>query len=173
MPIVVSVAGRSNSGKTTLLEKLIGELKRRGHKVAAVKHSIHDVDLDQPGKDSWRLARAGSDAVVVSSPKKISLNKKLDQEASVEQILSLLGNEYDVILLEGFKGARIPRIEVHRRELGELVCPPGEVIATITDEPLDVDVPQFSADQIGLLADFLEGQLASPTVVTSRVTRNR
>ena len=160
MPIVVSVAGRSNSGKTTILEKLIGELKRRGHRVAAVKHSGHDVDLDQPGKDRWRFAKAGSDAVVITSPRQISLTKKLDREASVEQVLSFLGDDYDVFLLEGFKRARIPRIEVHRKEVGELVCPPGELIAIVTDEPLDAGVRQFSADQVGLLADFLEEHFA-------------
>jgi len=166
MPIVVSVAGRSNSGKTTLLEKLIGELKRRGHRVAAVKHSLHDVDLDQPGKDSWRLAKSGSDAVVVISPGKLSLTKKLNHEASVEQILELLGDDYDLVLMEGFKGARIPKIEVHRRDLGELVCPPAEVIAVVTDEPLDVGVRQFSAEEIGPLADFLERRIVRRDAVT-------
>jgi len=172
MPIVVSVAGRSNSGKTTLLEKLIGELKRRRHRVAAVKHSVHDVDMDQPGKDSWRLAMAGSDAVVLSSRGKISLTKKMDEEASVEQILSLLGDGYDVVLLEGFKGAKIPKIEVHRKEVGELVCPPAELMAVVTDEPLDLDIRQFSADQIGLLADFLEEQFGTRDAVIPCVTRN-
>lgn len=170
MPIVISLAGRSNSGKTTLLVKLIGELKRRGHNVAAVKHSVHEVDLDQPGKDSWRLARAGGDAVMVSSPNRVYLAKKLDGEASVEELLALLGNEFDVVLMEGFKGATIRKIEVHRKELGGLVCPPGETIAVVTDEPLDVNVPQFTADQIGLLADFVEGQPAVPPAVPASVT---
>ena len=109
-----------------------------------------------------RLARAGSDAVVIASPGKIALAKKLDREASVEQILSLLGDDYDAVLLEGFKRAGIPKIEVHRKEAGELMCPPGELIAIISDEPLNVGIRQFSADQVGLLADFLEEHFAIP-----------
>lgn len=173
MPIVVSVAGRSKSGKTTLLEKLIGELKRRGRRVAAVKHSVHEVDLDQPGKDSWRLARAGSDAVAIASPGKISVTKKLSREASVEEILALLGNDYDVVLLEGFKGTRIPRIEVHRKEVGELVCEPAGLIAVVTDEALDVDFRQFSVDQVGPLADFLEGHFAVSALASPCVTEKK
>jgi len=173
MPIVISLSGRSNSGKTTLLEKLIGELKRRGHKVAAVKHSFHDIDLDQPGKDSWRLARAGSDAVLVSSPNKLYLSRKLNAEAPFEELLALLADEYDVVLMEGFKGASIGKIEVHRKELGGLVCPRGETIAVVTDEPLDVDVPQFTADQIELLADFVESQPELPPIVPASMADGR
>lgn len=66
---IVCIVGKSNVGKTTLLEGLITELKRRGHRVATVKHDVHGFEIDQPGKDSWRHAQAGSDAVVISSPK--------------------------------------------------------------------------------------------------------
>ena len=66
MPPIISIVGKSNSGKTTFLEKVVRELKRRGYRVAVVKHSTHDIKIDQPGKDTWRLAQAGSDVVVFS-----------------------------------------------------------------------------------------------------------
>ena len=85
---VVSFVGRSNSGKTTLLEKVIRALKLRGYRVAVIKHSHHDFDLDQTGKDTWRFAQAGSDAVVISSPQKLALIKKTDHDANLEELSS-------------------------------------------------------------------------------------
>jgi len=73
---VVSIVGKSNSGKTTLLEKLIPELKRRGYRVATVKHDTHGFEIDRPGKDTWRLAQAGADAVVISSGDKLALKDR-------------------------------------------------------------------------------------------------
>ncbi len=124
MPVVLSVVGPSNSGKTTLLTNLIPELKRRGHRVAVAKHSMGDLDLDQPGKDSWRLAGAGSDAVVVSGPQRVALVKKVERDPTLEEVLTLLGDSYDVVLIEGFKRSKIPKIEVHRKVQGGLVCCP-------------------------------------------------
>lgn len=156
MPVVLSVVGRSNSGKTTLLEKLIPELKRRGHRVAVIKHSVREIDLDQPGKDSWRLAKAGSDAVVVGAPRRVALVKKTEGDPTLEELLSLIGDDYDLILVEGYKHSRIPKIEVHRRVLGDLVCSPEELFAVVTDEPLDIAVSQFSIEQGVALADLIE-----------------
>ena len=114
MSAIISFVGRSNSGKTTLLESLIGELKQRGHSVATVKHSVHDLELDHPGKDSWRFAEAGSDAVVLGSPKKVALIKRVDREATLEDLLRLIGDDYELILVEGFKDSNTTKIEVHR-----------------------------------------------------------
>ncbi len=156
MPVVLSFVGPSNSGKTTLLTNLVPELKRRGHRVAVAKHSMGDLDLDQPGKDSWRLARAGSDAVVVSGPHRVALVKKVETDPTLEEVLGMVGDSYDVILVEGFKRSRVPKIEVHRQIQGDLVCSPEELLAVVTDEPLDIPVPQFSADQGEALADLIE-----------------
>ena len=156
MPVVISIVGRSSSGKTTLLEKLIGGLKRRGHSLATIKHSVSGFDLDQPGKDSWRLGEAGSGAVVLSSPQRIALIKPVDREASLEELLYLVGGDFDLVLTEGFKSSSTPKIEVHRKELGGLLCSPEELFAVVTDEPLDIAVPQFSPGEVEALADLVE-----------------
>jgi len=154
--VVISIVGKSDSGKTTLLERLIGELKRRGHNLATIKHSVPDFELDHPGKDSWRLAEAGSNAVVLSAPQKIAFIKPVDREATLEELLYLIGENFDLVLTEGFRGSNAPKIEVHRKELGGLLCSPEELFALVTDEPLDIPVPQFSPGEVEALVDLME-----------------
>ena len=163
MSLVVSVVGRSNSGKTTLLEKLIVELKRRGYTVAAVKHSGSDFQLDHPGKDSWRLAEAGSDAVLLVSSHRMAFLQKTTHPPTLGDVIEFLGDKFDFVLVEGFKESDIPKIEVHRRELGNLLSPPEKLLAVVTDEQLDVTVPQFSSRDGVALVDLLE-----KTMVTAR-----
>ena len=127
------------AGKTTLLEQLIGELKQRGYHFAVIKHA-QDFDLDKPGKDSWRLAQAGSEVVVLSSPHKLALIKQVEHEATLEELSHLAGENLDFILTEGFKRGKALKIEVHRKGLGELLCSPEELFAIVTDEPLEVDI---------------------------------
>ncbi|MBI2906106.1 MAG: molybdopterin-guanine dinucleotide biosynthesis protein B [Chloroflexi bacterium] len=157
MPPIVSVVGKSNVGKTTLLEKLVAELKRRGRRVATVKHDVHGFELDQPGKDSWRHAQAGADAVVISSPDRLALIKKTDHDSTLDEIARHLGEDYDIIITEGYKSRAAPKIEVHRKEFGgDLLSTSDELIAVATDEPLDIPVWQCSLDDAGKLADLLE-----------------
>ncbi|MBM4463941.1 MAG: molybdopterin-guanine dinucleotide biosynthesis protein B [Chloroflexi bacterium] len=156
MPFAISVVGRSNAGKTTLLEKLVGELKRRGCNLATIKHVASDFDLDRPGKDSWRLAKAGSDTVVLSSPRELALIRPVKRETTLEELLHLVGEGFDLILIEGFKNSSLPKIEVHRRELGGLLTSPEELLALVTDERLDIAVPQFSPGEVEALADLIE-----------------
>jgi len=163
MSLVVSVVGRSNSGKTTLLEKLIVELKKRGYTVAAVKHSGGDFQLDHPGKDSWRLTEAGSDAVLLVSPHRLAFMERASHPLTFEEVVDFLGHKFDFILVEGFKESGIPKIEVHRKELGGLVSSPEELFAVVTDEQLDVPVPQFSNRDGVALVDLLEKRLAVPS----------
>jgi molybdopterin-guanine dinucleotide biosynthesis protein B len=158
---IVSVVGRSGVGKTTLLEKIIAELKRRGYRVATVKHDVHGFDIDQPGKDSWRLAQAGSDTVVIASPKKLALIKRLDRELALNEIVPFLEG-VDIILTEGYKREGMPKIEVSRREKGvELLCTRDELLAIVSDQPYEIDVPQFSFDDIVGIVDLLEGKYLS------------
>jgi molybdopterin-guanine dinucleotide biosynthesis protein B len=153
---VVSIVGKSNSGKTTLLEKLISELKRRGYRVATVKHDTHGFEVDQPGKDTWRLAQAGADAVVISSSDKLALIKRVRQEQSLAEIAALVG-EADIILTEGYKRGPAPKIEVSRRAIStELLCTVGELVAIASDQRFPLPVPQFDLDDAVGLADLLE-----------------
>lgn len=154
---VVSIVGKSGSGKTALTESLIAEFKKRGYRVATVKHSPGGIEIDKPEKDSWKFAQAGSDAVVISSPDKLVLVKSVDHDSNIEEILRVIGSDFDLVLVEGFKKGKAPKIEVYRRELGEdLVCPPEILSAIVSDEPLDLDVPQFSLNDTSAIADFIE-----------------
>ena len=120
--------------------------------------------IDQPGKDTWKFTEAGSDAVVISSPDKFALIKNLDRDPDIEEILHIIGTEFDLVLAEGFKKSEAPKIEVHRRELGEdLLCPVETLSAIVTDEPLDTNVPQFSSDDTQAIADFIERNFISKT----------
>lgn len=153
---IVSIVGHSRSGKTTLIERLIVEFKARGYRIAAVKHSSKEFDIDQPGKDTWRYAEAGSDAVVISTPHRLTVIKHQDNNDSIDDILRMIGGDCDLVLIEGFHSGHAPKIEVHRSELKQgLRCDPGEIKAVVTDEPIDVDRPQFGWEDIPGIADFI------------------
>ncbi|MFA5079990.1 MAG: molybdopterin-guanine dinucleotide biosynthesis protein B, partial [Dehalococcoidia bacterium] len=109
---VIAIVGKSGVGKTVIMEKLIAEFKTRGYRVAAVKHTHQTIDLDAPGKDTWRYSKAGSDAIAISSPTRVTIFNKLDHEPALEETVRLLGDGYDIILAEGFKDTRAPKIEV-------------------------------------------------------------
>ncbi len=156
---VISIVGKSDAGKTTLLEKLIAELKKRGYRVGTIKHDTHGFEIDQPGKDSWRHAQAGSDVVMIASPSKLALIKRLENELTLDEVASYI-TDVDIILTEGYKRADKPKIEVHRKSVGgELLCSPQELLAVVTDEPLNVPVPQFSFDEAEALVDLIERQI--------------
>ena len=111
---IVSVVGRSDVGKTTLLEKLIPELKRRGYRVATVKHHAHPgFEIDQPGKDTWRHAQAGSDHVIIAAPDKVASIRRVDREPTLDEITAGI-TDVDIILAEGYKWADYLKIEVVR-----------------------------------------------------------
>lgn len=159
---MVSIVGKSGSGKTELLERLIAEFKKRGYRVAAVKHSQREIDMDTPGKDSWRFVQAGSEAVVVVSPDRLLFARSLGHEPKIDEILRIIGSGFDIVLIEGFRKGKAPKIEVHRKELGkELLCPVKMLSAIVTDEPLDADVPQLSPGDTGAIADFIEQNFIS------------
>jgi len=162
MPPIVSVIGKSKSGKTTLIEKLVQELKSRGYRVATIKHIPQGVNFDEPGKDSWRHIQAGSEATAVSSPDKIVMIKPVNQDASLDEVAHLLGEDYDIILTEGFKQGNAPKIEVHRKDAGSLLKDIKKLIAIVTDEPLETKARQFSFDDVNRLVDLLEKGFIKP-----------
>jgi molybdopterin-guanine dinucleotide biosynthesis protein MobB len=160
----VSIVGKSGSGKTVLMEQLIAEFKRRGYRVAALKHSRGGLDIDRPGKDSWRFAQAGSDAVLVSTPGKLVYIKNSDHDLNIEEIMPILDEEFDLVLVEGFKKSRIPKIEVHRKDLGnDLLFSPEDLSAIVTDGEFATDVTQFSWGNAVGVADFIEENFVSKT----------
>ncbi|MCK5123846.1 MAG: molybdopterin-guanine dinucleotide biosynthesis protein B [Dehalococcoidia bacterium] len=163
MSPIVAIVGKSQSGKTMLVEQLIRELKKRGYRIAALKHSHCGVEIDHPGKDSWKFTQAGSDAVCISSPDKLAFIKNLNCELKVEEITPILGSEFDLVLAEGFKKSKIRKIEVHRKELGDgLICSPEELSAIVTDSPTDTliadgfKLPIFRWSDTAAIADFIE-----------------
>ncbi len=154
---VVCVVGRRGVGKTHVIEMLVAELKNRGYRVATVKHSAHDFDLDREGKDSWQHAQAGSDAVVISSPQKFALIRKVDHDTTLAELSRLIGSDFDIILAEGFKQDKAVKIEVHRKELGtSLICKREQLLAVVTDEELGPNIPQYAPDDARGLVDLIE-----------------
>ena len=113
---IISIVGKSDSGKTTLIEKLIPVLTQRGYRVATVKHDIHGFEVDQEGKDSWRHKQAGAHTVVISSPDKIALIRDVERDLNLGEIRDLLIRDVDLILSEGYKKDIQPKIEIFRKE---------------------------------------------------------
>ena len=160
MRSIISLVGKSSSGKTTLLEKLIAELKRRGHKVAIVKHSHHADTLDTAEKDTWRFTKAGSELSAINSLDHLAIYRRMDHFFEPQEISSFILWDYDIILTEGFKGSPYPKIEVHRAEQGkELLTDKQLLLAVVTDEPLEISVPQFSHGDVAGIADFIEKRI--------------
>ena len=152
---VISVVGKSDVGKTTLLEKLIRELKAHGYRVATIKHDAHSFDIDHPGKDTWRHAQAGSDHVVIASPARIAHIQRTERELTLPEIVATI-DDVDIILTEGYKRGPAPKIEVSRAEKGrELLCSREELVALVTDQPFDMDVPQFGLNDAKGLVDLV------------------
>ena len=160
MHSIISIVGKSGSGKTTLLEGLIAELKQRGHKVAIVKHSHHADDLDLATKDTWRLTKAGSELSAINSLDHLAIYRRMEHYFDPQEISNFILWDYDLILTEGFKGSNYPKIELHYQEQGEdLLTDPQQLLAVVTDEPLAIDVPQFSRNDIPKIADLIENML--------------
>lgn len=157
---IVSIVGKSDSGKTTLIEKLIPELVRRGYKVATVKHDVHGFDVDRPGKDSWRHKKAGAHTVVISSPTKLVLIRDVDHDADLTELRNKYIREVDLILSEGFKKNNQPKIEVFRKEMHrDLLCTKEDnLLAIATDQPLALDIPCFDLNDARGLVDLIEEQ---------------
>ena len=155
---VISIVGISDAGKTTALEKIVREIKHRGYRVGTVKHDTHGFDMDKPGKDSWRHAEAGSDAVAVSGPHKVALIRRLDEELTLDEIVRLMG-DVEIVLTEGYKRGDKPKIEVTRKERGtELLCQAEELVGIMADYPvlLGLAVPLFALDDAAGVVDLLE-----------------
>jgi len=150
---IYSVVAFSGTGKTTLLVKLVAELKSRGLRLAVIKHDAHEFDIDHEGKDSWRLTKAGADVTVVVSAGKAAIIE--NRPVPFETILSRI-NDVDIIFTEGYKHGSWPKIAVRRLDSGKpLPVPPEECFAIVTDVPEQTDTPCFGLDDVRDLADFI------------------
>jgi molybdopterin-guanine dinucleotide biosynthesis protein MobB len=171
---VVSIVGTSNSGKTTLIEKLIAELKRRGYRVATIKHNRHGFEIDHEGKDSWRHRHAGAATTIVASPSQVAVMEDVDRDYSIVELVNIYIRKADIVLTEGFKGNPLPKIEVYRSELKRerLTGPNDNLIALAVDNRnnSDPDVPCFDRnDAVGIVDLIIERlikrrQETNPTV---------
>ena len=157
---IVSIVGKSNTGKTTLLEKLIAELVARGWRVATIKHNRHGFNIDHEGKDSFRHKKAGAHMTVVSSPYQIALIQDVDHDYSFDEIRKNFITDVDIILTEGFKVNDYPKIEVFRAELKRKLLNTKEdnLMAVASDVRLDIDVPCLDINQPKSIADFIENR---------------
>jgi len=155
---IVSIVGKSNSGKTTLLEKIIADLVHRGYRVATIKHNRHGFNIDHEGKDSYRHKKAGAHTNVVSSPHQLALVQDVDHDHSFEEIREKFISGADIILTEGFKVNDYPKIEVFRSELKrELISKKEDgLVAVATNVSLDIDVPCLDINDPKTVADFIE-----------------
>ncbi|MDA8234635.1 MAG: molybdopterin-guanine dinucleotide biosynthesis protein B [Clostridia bacterium] len=153
----VAVVGYANSGKTTLVEKLIKELKFRGYKVGTVKHHhTSQVEVDKPGKDTWRHAQAGADTVVLASPVMVAVMEKIPEELPLVDILGRIQG-VDIIVVEGYKRSHLPKIEVFRSEVHtQLITSEEELLAVASDVIFDNVSSCFNLDDAKGIVDLLE-----------------
>ncbi|OGP91285.1 MAG: molybdopterin-guanine dinucleotide biosynthesis protein B [Deltaproteobacteria bacterium RBG_19FT_COMBO_43_11] len=157
---IVSIVGKSNAGKTTLLEKLIPELVKRGYRVATVKHDVHGFDIDHEGKDSWRHKKAGAHTTIISSPGRIALIENADHDHTLDEIRGNYVKNADIILTEGYKGNPFPKIEVFRSDLKRaLLCRKEDnLLAVAADTKLDAGVPCFDINDSQSIVDLIENK---------------
>jgi len=163
-PRIFGIVGWKNTGKTTLTERLVAEITRRGHSVSTVKHAHHDAEIDHPGRDTHRHRMAGAHQVILSSPRRWALMTELrgTAEPSLADLLARLA-PVDLILIEGYKAAAHRKIEAHRPEAGRDLLArrdPGIRAVASTCAPGDpalagLTVPVLALDDVPAIADLV------------------
>lgn len=159
---VLGFAAFSGTGKTTLLTRLIPMLREQGLRISMVKHAHHDFDVDKPGKDSYELRKAGAAQMLIASDRRMALITEFEPPAEprLQELLAQLDPQRaDLVLVEGFKQARFPKIELHRPSLGKPLMFPEDpdIIAVASDAPLDRDCdrPLLDLNDLGAIRDFV------------------
>jgi molybdopterin-guanine dinucleotide biosynthesis protein B len=171
---IISIVGKSDSGKTTFIEKLLPELTRRGYRVATVKHDVHGFEVDREGKDSWRHKQAGAHTTIISSPQKVALIRDVEKDLTLAELREKFILDVDLLLSEGYKKDVQPKIEIFRMEKHqELLCTPEDnLVAIVSDKEFHVGVSCFSLDDVKGVADFIENKflkLKAEEVITLKV----
>jgi molybdopterin-guanine dinucleotide biosynthesis protein B len=165
MPPVLAIIGKKNCGKTTLIEKLIPELIDLGFRIGTIKHHHGTISMDQPGKDTWRHKQAGAHTVVLSSPAGLGVIRDTPGEIPVSELVEHYFSDVDLVLTEGYKKEKLPKIEIFRSTVHAEPLPnPGEdIIAIMSDVELARKIPCFRLTETRQLAKFLvERLLQSP-----------
>ncbi len=155
-PPIISIVGKSDSGKTTLIEKLVPELKSRGYRVGTIKHDAHSFDIDHPGKDSWRHKQAGAEVSTISSPEQVAVVRSVNTELTLDEITADYLGEMDVVLSEGYKREKKPKIEVLGPDSTDLISETDEVFMIATDGELKHTIPTTGRDDIKTIVDVIE-----------------
>lgn len=162
---VVSFVGYSSSGKTSLIEKVVPKLKKHGLKVAVIKHAAHGFDVDKPGKDSWRFGEAGSDIVVLTAPGQVMISEKTPGQPDLEAIINSVRGKVNLVLVEGYKSAKLPKVEVRSSiDSPGLPCSEEDLIAIIHGESVPGRPPQFNPQDVDALARRL-GEMAARELI--------
>ena len=155
---MMGFAGWSGSGKTTLVEQLIGLFEQRGLVVSLIKHAHHEFDVDQPGKDSYRHRHAGCREVLITSARRWAIMHELrgQPELTLDQALARL-SPCDLVLVEGFKRATIPKIEIWRGDGEKPLLFPEDpyIVAIASDRPVATALPQLDLNDPPAIAGFI------------------
>ena len=166
MPIILGFIAPSGTGKTTLLEKIIRELSNKGHKIGVIKHAHHDFDIDMPGKDSFRLRKAGAQQTMVCSKNRWALinelNDERDEPSLSESLKQLDISHLDIIIVEGFKHEPYPKIVLHRKATRKPVLPEDQhTIAYVTDDKqvINSEKPILDLNNTIEIINFIENLL--------------
>ena len=160
---ILSFVGRSNSGKTTLIERVIPELVRAGYKVATVKHAGHGFDLDTEGKDSWRHKQAGASSVVIISKSSLAMFADVSDHMNVEDVRErYLDASYDLILAEGWRSEGYPKIVVVRDQIGEVPVSQDGLLAVVSNKPVETLVPLLDPDDVAGVAALIIRHFPKP-----------
>ncbi len=167
---IISVVGKTNSGKTTLIEKIVPELKKRGYKVGVIKHDVHEFQIDYEGKDTWRMTKAGADNVVIASDKKLAMicsTFDIQHSSNLDDLVNWLFPNVDIVITEGYKRQNKPKIEVTRT--GELLCNKDDNLIAVVfnvQQPInhqlliaDLCVPYFDINDPQKIVDFIEEKI--------------
>ena len=157
MPPVLALIGKPDCGKTTLIEKLIPALAVRGVRVGTIKHHHGDIQMDTPGKDTWRHKQAGAQVVLLSSPVGIGLIQDTAEDTPVEDLVSRYFQNVDLVIAEGYKWSTLPKIEVFRSKVYDApMQEPGEtLVAMVSDIEIRQGLPWFKNDDISSLVEFI------------------
>ncbi len=159
---IISLVGRSNSGKTTLIEKLIKIFKDQNYRIAVIKHTHHDFSFDKKGKDSYRHRDAGADTVLITNDSKIGMVSDLEKPMNpLEVAEKFLSQNIDLLIIEGFKDLASPKIEIIGDSEEAPLFQSGltGVRAVVTDRDIETDLPQFRRNDIHLISEYIKKEI--------------